>query len=222
MNGAQDLGGMMGFGPVRPEAHEPIFHAEWEKRALAITLASAALGEWNLDMGRHARETLPPAVYLSSSYYEIWTRALAKMLAERGMVTPEELKAEKPLVPPVPTRKPRASKPEVEASLARGTPYDRPVDTAARFAVGDTVLTKVMHPQTHTRLPRYARGKPGEIIAVHGAFVFPDTHAHGLGEQPHWCYGVRFSGRDLWGEDADPTLEVVIDCWEPYLQDRAA
>lgn len=222
MNGAQDLGGMMGFGPVCPEPHEPVFHAEWEKRALAITLASAALGEWNLDMGRHARETLPPAIYLSSSYYEIWTRALAKMLDERGMVTASELAAACQLVSPVPTRKPAAKRAQVEASLAKGTPYDREVAQQARFAVGDRVVTKVMNPPTHTRLPRYARGKFGEIVAVHGAFVFPDSNAHGLGEDPQWCYGVQFSGQELWGADADPTLEVIIDCWEPYLLEQGA
>ena len=99
MNGPQDLGGMMGFGPVCPEAHEPVFHGEWEKRALAITLASAALGEWNLDMGRHARESLPPHVYLGVSYYEIWTRALANMLDARGMVTAQEVQQAQLLVP---------------------------------------------------------------------------------------------------------------------------
>ncbi|NBS02238.1 MAG: nitrile hydratase subunit beta [Rhizobiales bacterium] len=222
MNGPQDLGGMMGFGPVRPEADEPVFHGEWEKRALALTLASAALGEWNMDMGRHARESLPPHIYLSVSYYEIWTRALANMLAERGMVTAEELAAARQLVPPVPTKKPKADKAQVAAALAKGSPYDRQVDQPARFALGERISTKVMHPATHTRLPRYARGKTGEIVAVHGAFVFPDSHAHGLGEQPQWCYGVKFSGRELWGPDSDSGLEVIVDCWEPYLQDRAA
>ena len=109
MNGPQDLGGMMGFGPVCPEANEPVFHGQWEKRALAITLASAALGEWNLDMGRHARESLPPHVYLGVSYYEIWTRALANMLDERGMVTKQEVQQAQMLVPPVPTKKPAAT-----------------------------------------------------------------------------------------------------------------
>jgi len=222
MNGPQDLGGMMGFGPVSPEADEPVFHAEWEKRALALTLACAALGEWNLDMGRHARESLPPAVYLSVSYYEIWTRALANMLAERGMVTPEEVTAARMLVPAVPTKKQKADRAQVAAALAKGSPYNRAVDQPARFALGERIVTKVIHPSTHTRLPRYARGKTGEIVAVHGAFVFPDSHAHGLGEQPHWCYGVKFSGRELWGADADASLEVIVDCWEPYLQDRAA
>ncbi len=221
MNGAQDLGGMMGFGPVRPESDEPVFHGEWEKRALAITLASAALGEWNLDMGRHARETLPPGEYLTSSYYEIWTKALAKMLAARGMVTAEELTAGRALLPPVPTRKPRADAAAAAKALANGSPYDRPQTAPARFAPGDVVRTKVMHPRGHTRLPRYARGKTGTVVAVHGVFAYPDTNAHGLGERPQWCYGVRFTGRELWGPDAEPDLEVMVDCWEPYLEASA-
>ena len=222
MNGPQDLGGMMGFGPVCPEADEPVFHGEWEKRALAITLASAALGEWNLDMGRHARESLAPHVYLGVSYYEIWTRALADMLDARGMVTKQEVQQAQMLVPPVPTKKPAATKAQTQSALAAGSPYDRKVSQPARFAVGDVVRTRVMHPSTHTRLPRYARGKTGEVVAVHGAFVFPDTHAHGQGEQAAWCYGVRFVGTELWGADADPTMEVLVDCWEPYLLEAAA
>ncbi|TIV38086.1 MAG: nitrile hydratase subunit beta, partial [Mesorhizobium sp.] len=31
MNGPQDLGGQMGFGPVAPEKDEPYFHAAWER-----------------------------------------------------------------------------------------------------------------------------------------------------------------------------------------------
>jgi nitrile hydratase beta subunit len=218
MNGAQDMGGMMGFGPVMPEPDEPIFHAAWEKRALAITLASGALGEWNLDIGRHARETLPPAEYLSSSYYEIWTKALAKLLIERGLITPEELAGGHAQGAPKPTARPRLEAGQVATVLANGSPYDRPATTTARFKPGDTVRTRVMHPTTHTRLPRYARGKTGVIQTVHGVFAFPDTNAHRLGEQPQWCYGVLFAGTELWGPDSDPTLEVMIDCWEPYFE----
>ncbi|MGO9477025.1 MAG: nitrile hydratase subunit beta, partial [Limisphaerales bacterium] len=58
MNGAQDLGGMMGFDPIAPEKYEPVFHAEWEKRALAVTLAAGALGEWSIDRSRSMRESL--------------------------------------------------------------------------------------------------------------------------------------------------------------------
>ena len=56
MNGGQDLGGMHGFGQVEPEPNEPVFHAEWERRAFALTLAMGMPGGWNIDMSRFARE----------------------------------------------------------------------------------------------------------------------------------------------------------------------
>ena len=221
MNGAQDLGGMMGFGPVIPGKNEPYFHGDWEKRALAVTLACGALGQWTLDESRHARETIPPAHYLSKSYYDIWITALEKLLLRHGLVTAEELQAGDALTPRPVTRNPPLAADRVTAALAKGAPTERAVSTAPRFSIGDRVSTKVMHPTTHTRLPRYARGKTGMIKFYHGAHVFPDTHAHGLGEAPAHCYGIEFSARDLWGEGADPTLTVMVDCWEPYLE-RAA
>ena len=87
MNGPHDLGGQMGFGPVSPEVDEPYFHAEWEKRALGLTLSGGALGAWTIDESRHARENIPPAAYLSASYYEIWIRALEVLLERHGFGT---------------------------------------------------------------------------------------------------------------------------------------
>jgi nitrile hydratase beta subunit len=217
MNGAQDLGGMMGFGPVIAEKNEPVFHADWEKRALGVTLCCGALGEWNLDIGRHARETLHPADYLSSSYYEIWTKALLKLLLAHGLVSREELDAGRSLSAPKATR-PALKAADVPARLASGGPCDRPLDRAPRFAVGDRVQTRNFHPTSHTRLPRYARGKRGVIEARQGSFVFPDTNAQGKGEDPQWIYSVVFKGAELWGADSDPSLSVAIDCWEPYLE----
>jgi nitrile hydratase len=218
MNGAQDLGGMMGFGPVTAEKDEPVFHGEWEKRALGVTLCCGALGLWNIDIGRHARETLHPADYLSSSYYEIWTKALLKLLATNGLVSPEELEAGHSLVAPKATPRPALKAADVPARLASGGPCDRPLDRAPRFKAGDRVRTRNIHPTGHTRLPRYARGKLGVIEARQGSFVFPDTNAHGKGEDPQWIYSVVFKGTELWGVDSDPTLTVAIDCWEPYLE----
>jgi nitrile hydratase len=217
MNGAQDLGGMMGFGPVVPEKNEPIFHADWEKRALGVTLCCGALGEWNIDTSRHARETLHPADYLSSSYYEIWTKGLLKLLAARGLVSREEIEAGRSLTAPKATRPPLKAA-DVPARLASGGPCDRPLDRAPRFAVGDAVRTRNINPTGHTRLPRYARGKRGVIEARQGSFVFPDTNAHGKGEDPQWIYSVVFKGQELWGAESDPGLSVAIDCWEPYLE----
>ncbi len=217
MNGAQDMGGQMGFGPVVPEPDEPPFHAEWEKRALAVTLACGAMGHWSIDASRHARETLPPLDYLSSSYYEIWIKALEKLLGSEGFVSGDELRAGRALTPPrTPNRVLHAV--EVAAALARGSPSERPATAPARFAVGDRVRTANDHPAGHTRVPRYARGRLGRIEQVHGVHVFPGSSAHGLGEQPQWLYTVAFDGGELWGRAADPRLTVSIDAWESTLQ----
>ncbi len=217
MNGAQDLGGMMGFGPIDPEKDEPWFHAAWERRAMGVTIAMGATGTWNIDMSRHARESLPPAEYLSSSYYEIWTKGVERLVVKTGLVGEEELRLGRALAPPAPIK--RVLKPEdVPAVLARGGPADREATEPARFRVGDRVRTRNMHPRGHTRLPRYARGREGVIERVHGTHVFPDTNAHGQGENPQWLYTVRFSGREVWGEEADPTLVVSVDAWESYLE----
>jgi nitrile hydratase len=218
MNGAQDLGGMMGFGPVNPEPNEPVFHGAWERRALGVTLCCNALGEWNIDINRKTRESLHPADYLSSSYYEIWIKGLQRLLAERGLVSAEEVRAGHALKPAPKTARAPLKGADVPAVLAKGGPCDRPLDRAPRFAAGDRVLTRNINPTGHTRLPRYARGKQGVIERRHDAYVFPDKNAHGLGEDPQWVYTVVFTGRELWGDAADPTLTVSIDCWEPYLE----
>jgi nitrile hydratase beta subunit len=217
MNGAQDLGGMMGFGRIGFEPDEPWFHAPWERRAFGVTLAMGATGAWNLDMSRHARESLPPAEYLSSSYYEIWTKGVERLVVKTGLVTEDELRLGQALAPPGPVRRVLRAE-DVPAALARGGPTEREPPGPARFAVGDRVVARNMHPAGHTRLPRYVRGKPGTVERVHGAHVFPDTNAHGEGENPQWLYNVRFSGIDLWGAEADATLAVSIDAWESYLE----
>jgi nitrile hydratase len=221
MNGAQDLGGMMGFGPVVAEPDEPLVHGDWEKRALGVTLACGGLGLWSIDESRHDRESLPPPVYLTSSYYAIWTRGLTTLLERHGLVGADELAAGQSLRPAPATPKPAVTASAMAAALARGGPCRRESAGPARFALGDRVRTLNLHPTGHTRLPRYARGRTGVIEAVHGAFVFPDSSAHGAGENPHWCFGVVFSGTELWGAGADPTLSVCVDCWEHYLEPAA-
>jgi len=219
MNGAQDLGGMMGFGPVVPEANEPVFHAHWERRAFALTMAAGFTGQWNIDMSRSARESLPPAQYLSSSYYEIWFEGLKRLLVDRALLSADELAAARPLGPARPEVRVLAADKVAEA-LARGGPSERAAPAPARFAQGNAVRTLEMNPVHHTRLPRYVRGKVGSIVALHGAHVFPDTNAHGLGEQPQWLYTVRFEARELWGADTSAD-SVFVNCWEPYLESVA-
>jgi nitrile hydratase subunit beta len=217
VNGGQDLGGTHGHGPVKPEPNEPVFHAEWEKRAFALTLAMGMPGGWNIDMGRFARENRPPAEYLSMSYYQIWFAALETMLKERELVADDEISAGHSLRAPKPVKR-ILSPGDVAKTLHRGGPTERQTNTLSAFKAGDKVRAKNINPLTHTRLPRYVRGHIGTIERVIGCHVFPDSNATGAGENPQWLYTVRFDGCELWGADSDPTAKVSVDAWEPYLE----
>jgi Nitrile hydratase beta subunit, N-terminal/Nitrile hydratase beta subunit, C-terminal len=128
MNGVHDMGGMHGFGAVLAEQDEPAFHADWQRRVLALTVAMGASGEWNLDASRFARENRAPGDYLGKSHYEIWLAGLQRLLAERELVSEDEISAGRALEP------------------------------RRLFNVGDHVTAKNINPPTHTRLPRYVRG----------------------------------------------------------------
>jgi nitrile hydratase subunit beta len=217
MNGPQDLGGQMGFGPIAPEPNEPVFHADWERRALGLVICSGATGGWTIDESRHARENLHPALYYASSYYEIWIRGLETLLKGRGFVTDADLAAGKPMDPaPAPKRVLKAG--DVPPAMASGGPCNRSATTVPKFSAGQRVRAKNINPQHHTRLPRYARGRIGVIEAVRDSFVFPDTNAHRKGENPEWVYTVVFEASELWGNSAEPGLSVSIDAWESYLE----
>ena len=216
MNGVHDMGGMHGFGPVVPEADEPWFHYEWERRAFALTLAMGATRQWNLDQSRSARESLPPAEYLAGTYYEIWLGGLRTLLSARNLATSEEIADGHSRQPAAEIA--RVLQPEnVPAVLARGNRTAREPAASARYAIGAQVRTRAINPHSHTRLPRYCRGKPGTIVANHGVHVFPDAHARGDGEEPQWLYTVRFEAHELWGTDTTAAA-VHVDCWEPYLE----
>lgn len=217
MNGVHDMGGMHNFGPIAIERDEPVFHADWEARALAVTLAMAAWGKWNIDASRYARESLPPADYLRYSYYERWIAALANMMVEHGLISEEELASGRP-APDRPKLTPPLNAEGARTVLRRGGPSQRPLEQPPRFAVGQRVRTVNRHPQGHTRLPRYARGHVGEVVLHHGAHVFADSNAHFRGEQPQHLYAVRFSAQELWGADAAPRDSVTLDLWEPHLE----
>lgn len=215
MNGPHDMGGNTSFGPINPEQDEPWFHSEWERRAFALTLAMGMTGSWNIDTSRHARERIPATDYWASSYYEIWIKGIERLMQEAGLVTRAEIETGKSAVPAAPVKR-VATVALVPAILAKGGPADRPLAQPQRFKPGDKVRARNINPSGHTRLPRYARGRLGEIIDVNGTHVFPDSSAHGKGDDPHWLYTVRFSARELWGNESGDT--VMIDLWEPYLE----
>ena len=217
MNGVHDMGGMHGMGPVRREENEPVFHEAWEGRVLALRRAMAAWGKWNIDVTRHEVELLAPDEYLRLSYYERQFVAFLEMLAKSGLVTRAELQSGKPAEG---SRKgtPALTVEKAAALVAKGVPASRDVAAAARFRVGDRIRARNMHPAGHTRLPRYARGKLGVIERDHGVFVFPDTNAHFLGEQPEHVYSVRFAASELWGPQGAPRDFVYVDMWDDYLE----
>lgn len=210
-----DLGGRDVPGAIVPEPESELFHAEWEPRALALTLAMGATGSWNIDASRSARETLPR--YARLSYYQIWLAALEKLMAERGLLQPDEIEAGRALHAPAPVKRVLKAA-DVPQALAKGSPAERPTTQPARFSGGQQVRTHAGHVEHHTRLPGYAQGKRGTIERVHGMHVFADANAQGLGEAPQWLYTVRFDGEELWGAAAQPGLAVSIDAWESYLE----
>ena len=217
MNSAHDLGGMMGFGPIEHEPADPNFHAEWEERVFALTLAVGATGSWNIDISRHARESLLPAQYLSSSYYRIWLDGLEKLMLDAGLVNEQEIADGKQAIPAKPVKNILTAE-KVMPAMMSGSPYDRETQAEQQFAVGDSVSAKNINPKTHTRIPRYVRGKTGEVDKIHGCHVFPDSNSLGLGEDPQWLYRVKFTAREIWGAEHSLKDLIFVDLWEPYLE----
>jgi nitrile hydratase beta subunit len=216
VNGVHDMGGMQDFGPVHPQPNEPAFHAPWEGRVFALNQAAGAWRKWSVDAWRHKIEALPPADYLRMSYYERWFAAVSELLVDGGLVTRAEIESGQP-AQGSPKAIPALSADRVPLMRRSGALSKRDDKIAPRFRPGDQVRTRNINPVGHTRLPRYARGKIGIVDRDHGVYVFPDTSAHALGENPQYVYSVRFAARELWGEQASPRDAVYLDLWDDYL-----
>jgi nitrile hydratase len=211
---------MHGLGPINPEpeAGEPVFHTDWEKRVFGLTLAAAFPGKWNIDMSRYARERQHPLDYLRHTYYENWLAGLEKLLVEAELVNPEELKTGKAAGPADESIQQRVLKAEnVAEAIAKGSPVAMTIGTSPRFNSGESVRAVNRHPTGHTREPRYVRGRVGVIHEYHGAHVFPDRNAEGSKEGRH-LYSVRFTAEALWGESASGRNAIYVDLWEDYLE----
>ena len=221
MNGGHDLGGMHGFRPVEIERDEPVFHHEWERRAFAIVLAAGFLGKWNIDQSRFAREQMPPAEYLATTYYEHWLFGLEKLLHDQGLVSRDEVAARLlgrrgEARPVADARMLKVG--DVEPALRKSRASKADEEIAPRYRVGDRVITRNINPLGHTRLPRYARSKRGVVALDHGVWVFPDSAGNGLGRKPQHCYSARFEARELWGDEATSRDAIYIDLWDDHLE----
>lgn len=216
MNGVHDMGGMHGLGPIEHEKNEPVFHHDWEGRVYAMNAALMAFHKWTLDAWRHHIEVIPPADYLRMSYYEKWLDAMERRIVQYGFVTPEELQRGKASAGSA--KATPALTVAMARSYARNLPSAKDPSIKPRFQVGQRVRGRNINPTGHTRIPRYARGKTGEIVRDHGVHDFPDTSAAGLGAKRQHLYSVRFTARELWGESASPRDSVHLDLWDDYLE----
>jgi nitrile hydratase len=196
MNGVHDYG---------YEATEPVFHAEWEARMYALNRAMAAWKIWNLDAWRHDIERLPAHEYLRMSYYEKWLAAMEQRVVAYQLLDAKQARTPKFTV-------------AMAQRLDRGLPSSVDPAVPAQFAAGQAVRARNIQPQGHTRLPRYARGKLGKVMADRGVHTLPDTNAHYQGENRQHLYSVQFTARELWGEAANERDSVYLDLWECYLE----
>ncbi len=214
MNGIHDLGGMHGFGDVTVERDEPVFHGRWEGRVLGMVYQMVGFGWLNIDAFRHGIERTPPVDYLRLGYYGRWLASLERVLVERGVLAPREVDARcagTTVTPPPP--------PTLPDTMAG--PFERTLERAPRFQVGDRVRVQVASPAGHTRLPRYVAGRRGVVTRRHAAYVYPDTNAHGRGEDPQHLYNVRFDATELWGDAGEIGAHLHLDLFEPYLEAAA-
>ena len=215
MNSIHDLGGMDNIGPLNIEQDEPVFHADWERKTFGLTLAVLATGACPVDEIRHMSELIPPADYLTFKYYEKWLRGLEFMLLKKNLVTERELESGRAEAA---TASLEAAAPEtLRHIMTNRLPAFAPVELEPKFKAGDEIIAKNINPLGHTRLPRYIRGKRGEVEMDHGVFLLPDANAHGEPERPQHVYGVRFSAQELWGEDAPAGDSVHIDLFDDYM-----
>ncbi len=217
MNGVHDMGGMHGMGLVPYERDEPVFHEPWEARVFALNIGMRAWRRWNIDAGRYEIELIPPAEYLRMTYYERWLVRLVGLLVKRDLVTRDEIDAGAP-APGARKAQPVLTAERVASIIRNGAAASRDVAAVPRFAVNQRVRARTINPAGHTRLPRYVRGRTGTIARDHGVYVFPDTNALFQGEKPQHVYSVRFTARELWGEQAPPRDAVYLDLWDDYLE----
>ncbi|MDG1937058.1 MAG: nitrile hydratase subunit beta [Paracoccaceae bacterium] len=223
MSRIHDMGGRFGDGVVIPDfGKEAVFEKDWHARALAVTVASGFLGQWNLDESRHSREKLSPTDYSKFSYYEKWISALSDILVAKGLISVEELQSlhGARALDSLSDRVFTAEK--VADGLSKGGPTLRDSAVVQLFRIGDSVKSKLAENRFlsggHTRLPKYAAQKAGKIVGFHGSHIFPDAHAHGGGEAPEPLYTVAFEASTLWEHAENPSDLVMLDLWQSYLE----
>lgn len=211
MDGPHDLGGKDGYGSI--DVNAPPFREDWEARQWALS-KNVPLPGGTIDFWRHGIENMDPGTYATQPYFVKWCLNELAHRIDQGVFTMDEALTGRPKT----RQDPPATPLDMDGTLARlranNTDFRVAIDRAPAFAVGDTVRT-LNHPVPgHTRLPAYARGHLGTVIAHHGGHLYADAGARGEHRGEH-LYTVEFTAAELWGND-DPDT-VCLDLWEPYL-----
>ena len=222
MNGIHDMGGLHGFGLVVREKDEPVFHSYWESRVFCMTQVLDTKGIWNLDEHRHEIELMNAADYITAGYYGRWLFAMERLRARKLILRADEVQRRvnelhQGAVQLSPADEGERAWPLPDERKVRWGAWRREQIVQPRFSVGDRVRVRNIHPEGHTRVTAYARGKVGVIDRVNAEpWVFPDTRAHYRGENTQAVYGVRIAATELWGPQAEDNTSVYIDLSEDH------
>jgi nitrile hydratase len=220
VDGAHDMGGMHGFGPVVVPRSDDVFHAPWEKRAFAMQILVGLERLGAGPGGRATREEMEPGEYLAASYYERWLWSAQRRLERKGNLAPGELERaverlragtdEARSADPAQAARTVAALCESSGRLA--------MPAAPRFGPGDIVRVRRMRPPRHTRCPRYVRGTTGVVERIQGEDELPDVANYERDAPVEPVYAVAFRSEDLWGPGEEPPFTVILDLWESYLE----
>lgn len=216
-----DLGGVPGFGAVRREENEPVFHAAWEGRTYGMR-QSLGPGLYRLGGFRWTLEAQDPDLYLTRPYYHRWLEGTISCAIAKGLVSDEEMAERTAWYQANPGAEvPAVLDPERarqnEQRIRRYAPVRKEPAGTPLFTAGDAV-TVVSEPPAvqHHRLPGYLLGKTGVIIRNHGGFEANDhTNREDPVPPPEPLYAVQFDRQQLW-QGAELGF-VTADLWERYL-----
>lgn len=221
MDGIHDLGGKPGYGPVKVDEPAVPFHHEWEAREWGISRCARTPGI-TIDWWRHCRELIMPEDYLGRPYYDSWAQTDFATYIDAGVFSIEEVISGKTVPdqhehdtpPPLLTKEQVILEDRKKANR-----FDAAIEANPIFSIGQDVVTVRHGHEGHTRLPQYARGKPGIVHNHHGAHVFPDLSAQGKETYQH-LYTIIFKSTDLWPEVNGTNDKVCLDLWESYLAEK--
>ena len=93
------------------------------------------------------------------------------------------------------------------------------MDTSTKYRPGDRVQVRIDYPGHHFRTPLYIQGKTGTIVTLCGAFLNPESLAHGGSGLPEkHLYRVEFAQNQVWDRYQGPKGDkLLVDIYEHWL-----